>query len=82
MQSFIPLHRNSSREVSCLTRILMMTKTWLSSEAARRPYRVIRFVFVFRIICVQDQGLTCKHEGSQLAELQTHPWKIYRAGYI
>ena len=82
VQSFIPLHCNSSREVSCLTRILMITKTWLSSEAARRPYRVIRFVFVFRIVCVQDQGLTCKREGSQLTGLQTHLWKIYHAGYI
>ena len=72
MQSFIPLHLGSAREVSCLTRILM-TNMWLSSEAARRPSRVSPWVEV----CIQHQGLTCMQEGSQLTGLQTQPGKIH-----
>lgn len=60
VQSFILLCRSSAREISCLTRILM-TKTWLSSEAARGPSRARTLVD----ICVQDQGLTCIHEEPQ-----------------
>ena len=59
MQSFIHLHRSSAREVSYLTRILM-TKSWLSSEAARRSSRVSTLVEVW----VQDQGLTRIHDHS------------------
>lgn len=76
-QSFIPLHRSSAREVSCLTRILM-TKTWLSSAAARGPSRASTLVD----ICVQDQGLTCIHEEPQCTGLNTRACKISHAGYI
>lgn len=77
VQSFIPLHRSSAREISCLTRILM-TKTWLSSEAAGRgPSRASTLLD----ICVRDQGLTCIHEEPQWTGLNPQPCKICRAKY-
>lgn len=77
VQSFIPLHCSSAREVSCLTRILM-SKTWLSSEAEGKLSRASTSVDVY----VQDQGLTCICEEPQLAGLKIQACEIYHAGCV